>query len=204
MLQRDGISSYYINNIQVRRRSIFDLFLGTGIGGHGYAIIEQGILSRIIEAKPIELKGFLEEAAGISQYRERRQETSIRLMESRKNLTRLADIQQELIIQLQHLELQAEAAERYQAYQHEMHMAQSLLWLHKRSDALQQRNVAANAILKLEAELEQVFSAQSNAELEFQHYRELQNLANDRLQLAQQDAYTVNAQIGRIEQEIKS
>ena len=203
VLQRDGISSYYINNIQVRRRDIFDLFLGTGIGGHGYAIIEQGMLSRIIEAKPVELKGFLEEAAGISQYRERRQETSTRLMESRKNLTRLADIQQELIIQLQHLELQAEAAERYQTYQHEMHMAQSLLWLHKRNDALQQRNVAANAILKLEAELEQVFSAQSNAEVEFQHYRELQNLANDRLQLAQQDAYTVNARIGRIEQEIK-
>ncbi|MEK7778863.1 MAG: AAA family ATPase, partial [Pseudomonadota bacterium] len=70
VLQRDGISSYYINNIQVRRRDIFDLFLGTGIGGHGYAIIEQGMLSRIIEAKPVELKGFLEEAAGISQYRE--------------------------------------------------------------------------------------------------------------------------------------
>ena len=203
VLQRDGISNYYINNIQVRRRDIFDLFLGTGIGGHGYAIIEQGMLSRIIEAKPIELKGFLEEAAGISQYRERRQETSARLMESRKNLTRLADIQQELIIQLQHLELQAEAAERYQTFQHEMHITQSLLWLHKRNDALRQQNVAANAILKLETELEQVLSGQNNAEIEFQHYRELQNLANDRLQLAQQDAYTVNAQIGRIEQEIK-
>lgn len=203
VLQRDGISNYYINNTQVRRRDIFDLFLGTGIGGHGYAIIEQGMLSRIIEAKPVELKGFLEEAAGISQYRERRQETSTRLIEARKNLTRLADIQQELIIQLQHLELQAEAAERYQIYQHELHIAQSLLWLHKRNDALQQRSVATNTILKLETELAQVFSTQSSAEVESQHYRELQNLANDKLQLVQQDTYTVNAQISRIEQEIK-
>ncbi len=111
VLQRDGISNYFINNLQVRRRDIYDLFLGTGVGGRGYAIIEQGMISRIIDAKPQELRSFLEEAAGISQYRERRQETFLRLIETRKNLTRLEDIRQELISQLQHLEIQAKIAQ---------------------------------------------------------------------------------------------
>lgn len=203
VLQRDGVSSYYINNIQVRRRDISDLFLGTGVGGHGYAIIEQGMLSKIIEAKPTELKGFLEEAAGISQYRERRQETSTRLIETRKNLTRLADIKQELLIQLQHLESQAEAAERYQTYQQELIRTQTILWLQKRNDASKQQNAATNEIKRLETELEQVFLAQRNAEIESQQYRELQHHGNDKLQLAQQAVYTVNAQIGLAEQEMK-
>lgn len=203
VLQRDGVSSYYINNIQVRRRDIADLFLGTGVGGHGYAIIEQGMLSKIIEAKPTELKGYLEEAAGISQYRERRQETATRLAETRKNLTRLADIQQELIIQLQHLESQAETAERYQIFQHELIRTQAMLWLQKRNDALKQQQTAVSEILRLESELEQVVSAQHHAEVETEQYRELQHLGNDKLQQAQQTVYEVNAQIGRIEQEIK-
>lgn len=203
VLQRDGVSSYYINNIQVRRRDISDLFLGTGVGGHGYAIIEQGMLSKIIEAKPAELKGFLEEAAGISQYRERRQETSTRLIETRKNLTRLADIKQELLIQLQHLESQAEAAERYQTYQQELIRTQTILWLQKRNDASKQQNAATNEIKRLETELEQIFLVQRNAEIESQQYRELQHHGNDKLQFAQQAVYTVNAQIGLAEQEMK-
>ena len=105
--RRDGESTYHINNIHVRRRDVADIFLGTGIGGRGYAIIEQGMISRIIEAKPEELRVFLEEAAGISKYRERRRETESRLADTRENLLRVSDICQELEKQLVRLEEQA-------------------------------------------------------------------------------------------------
>ena len=97
VLLRDGDSTYYINNIHVRRRDVADVFLGTGIGSRGYAIIEQGMISRIIEAKPEELRAFLEEAAGVSKYRERRRETELRLRDTRGNLSRIDDICQELV-----------------------------------------------------------------------------------------------------------
>ena len=92
MLERDGDSSYYINNIPVRRRDIADIFLGTGLGARAYAIIEQGMISRVIEAKPEDLRVFLEEAAGVSKYRERRKETEARLKDTRENLVRVDDI----------------------------------------------------------------------------------------------------------------
>ena len=100
MLTRDGDSTYYINNIPVRRRDIHDLFLGTGLGPRAYAIIEQGMISRVIEAKPEELRIFLEEAAGVSKYKERRKETEGRLADTRENLSRVEDIRLELGNQL--------------------------------------------------------------------------------------------------------
>ena len=103
VLQRDGESSYYINGTHVRRRDITDMFLGTGLGPRAYAIIEQGMISRVIEAKPEELRVFLEEAAGVSKYRERRRETELRLKDTRENLLRVEDIRQELERQLEHL-----------------------------------------------------------------------------------------------------
>ena len=113
VLQRDGDSSYYINNVHVRRRDIADIFLGTGLGARAYAIIEQGMISRVIEAKPEELRVFLEEAAGVSKYRERRRETEVRLKDTRENLSRVHDIREELAKQLEHLQAQAEVARRY-------------------------------------------------------------------------------------------
>jgi chromosome segregation protein len=113
ILRRDGESTYHINNIHVRRRDVADIFLGTGVGGRGYAIIEQGMISRIIEAKPEELRVLLEEAAGISRYRERRRETESRLADTRDNLLRISDICQELGKQLIRLERQAEVARRF-------------------------------------------------------------------------------------------
>ena len=114
--RRDGESTYHINNIHVRRRDIADIFLGTGIGGRGYAIIEQGMISRIIEAKPEELRVFLEEAAGISKYRERRRETELRLADTRENLLRVSDICHELEKQLVRLEEQAKVASPLSRY----------------------------------------------------------------------------------------
>ncbi len=202
VLQRDGISSYYINNLQVRRRDIYDLFLGTGVGGRGYAIIEQGMISRIIEAKPQELRNFLEEAAGISQYRERRQETFLRLVETRKNLTRLEDICQELKSQLQHLEIQAKIAQQYKSLQEKLQRSQSLLWLQRRTDAIDQRTHAQNEIQGLEAELEIALTNQHNAEREYEKTRIKEYTVNDKLLQLQGQLYATDAQIGRLEQEI--
>jgi chromosome segregation protein len=110
VLQRDGESSYYINNTHVRRRDVTDVFLGTGLGPRAYAIVEQGMISRVIEAKPEELRVFLEEAAGVSRYKERRKETESRLGETRENLSRVTDIRHELGMQIEKLDAQATVA----------------------------------------------------------------------------------------------
>lgn len=114
VLTRQGQSTYYINNQVVRRRDITDLFLGTGVGARGYAVIEQGMISRIIEARPEELRAHIEEAAGVSKYKERRKETATRLKDTTEHLQRLADIQSELNIQVDKLSIQAQTAARYQ------------------------------------------------------------------------------------------
>src|SRR5678815_3938509 len=128
VLQRDGESSYYINGTHVRRRDITDMFLGTGLGPRAYAIIEQGMISRVIEAKPDELRVFLEEAAGISKYKERRKETERRLHDTRENLARVNDIRLELGAQLEKLESQAKVAARYKEIQSDLSLKQQLLW----------------------------------------------------------------------------
>src|SRR6185295_3317668 len=134
VLQRDGESSYFINNTHVRRRDVQDIFLGTGLGPRAYAIIEQGMISRIIEAKPEEVRVFLEEAAGISKYKERRRETEHRLADTRENLSRVDDIRQELGVQIEKLETQAELARRYQELSAERQAKQNLLALLRRND----------------------------------------------------------------------
>src|SRR5690606_2155562 len=115
VLTRDGQSSYYINNQPVRRRDVHDMFLGTGLGPRAYAIIGQGMISRIIEARPEELRVFLEEAAGVSKYKERRRETANRLSDTRENLTRVDDIRRELESQIERLQRQAEVAREFRA-----------------------------------------------------------------------------------------
>jgi len=135
VLQRDGESSYFINNTHVRRRDVQDIFLGTGLGPRAYAIIEQGMISRIIEARPEDLRVFLEEAAGVSKYKERRRETEHRLADTRKNLSRVDDIRQELGVQIEKLEKQAEIARKYNELNGERQQKQSLLWLLRRNEA---------------------------------------------------------------------
>ncbi|HKY02176.1 MAG TPA: AAA family ATPase, partial [Burkholderiales bacterium] len=119
VLTREGESTYLINNTVVRRRDIQDIFLGTGVGPRAYAIIEQGMISRVIEAKPEELRVFLEEAAGVSKYKERRRETEHRLEDTRENLARVDDIRRELDAQIEKLTQQAEVAKQYKSYQTE-------------------------------------------------------------------------------------
>src|SRR5258706_10037193 len=149
VLERDAESAYYINNLHVRRRDVADIFLGTGLGARAYAIIEQGMISRIIEAKPEELRIFLEEAAGVSKYRERRRETELRLADTRENLLRVEDIRLELEKQLEHLRAQAEVARQYHGLQEQLRMAQNLLWLQKKREAGSARERATREIAKL-------------------------------------------------------
>jgi chromosome segregation protein len=113
---RDGQSDYFLNGTKCRRRDIQDMFLGTGLGPRSYAIIEQGMISRFIEAKPEELRVFIEEAAGISKYKERRRETESRMRRTLENLERLTDIRDEFGRQLQHLQRQSQAAEKYKRF----------------------------------------------------------------------------------------
>ncbi len=154
MLQRDGESSYYINGQHVRRRDITDIFLGTGLGPRAYAIIEQGMISRVIEAKPDELRVFLEEAAGISRYKERRRETEHRLADTRENLARVTDIRLELGAQIEKLDAQAKVATRYQEFQAELQLKQQLLWFLRRRDAAAERERHAQEIARQANELE--------------------------------------------------
>ena len=203
VLQRDGESTYYINNIHVRRRDIADIFLGTGIGGRGYAIIEQGMISRIIEAKPEELRVFLEEAAGVSKYRERRRETELRLADTRENLLRVDDILQELEKQLQHLEQQAAVASQFKEMQGQLHTAQNLLWLARKQEAAAQRSRAEKEIQRLETELEAETARLRDVEKRLEEKRARHYAASDSLHAAQGELYAANAEVARIEQQIQ-
>ena len=203
VLERDGESSYFLNNLHVRRRDVADIFLGTGLGGRGYAIIEQGMISRIIEAKPEDLRSFLEEAAGVSKYRERRRETELRLEDTRENLLRVEDIRQELGRQLEHLESQAEKAGKYRAFEASLKRTQLLLWTLRKRDAQAQRTKISRDIeamgIELEAETARLRDAEKRVEaLRARHYG-----ASDAVHAAQGTLYEVNAEIARVEQQIQ-
>ncbi|MEN9784234.1 MAG: chromosome partition protein Smc, partial [Pseudomonadota bacterium] len=202
MLERDGDSSYYINNIHVRRRDVADIFLGTGLGARAYAIIEQGMISRVIEAKPEELRVFLEEAAGVSKYRERRRETELRLRDTRENLARVDDIRQELDKQLEHLQSQAEVATRYHALQEQVTGTQQLLWFVRRNEAAATRSRHARDIERLGTELEAETARLRDAERRLEELRSQHYRSGDEVHAAQGALYETNAEIARLEQQI--
>jgi chromosome segregation protein len=202
VLQRDGDSAYYINNIHVRRRDIADIFLGTGLGARAYAIIEQGMISRVIEAKPEELRVFLEEAAGVSKYRERRRETELRLKDTRENLLRVDDIRQELVKQLEHLQAQAEVAKRYHELQRELNTTQGLMWLTRRNEAASARNRHTREIERLGVELEAETAKLREAEKRLEALRDEHYRAGDAMHAAQGALYESNAEVARLEQQI--
>ncbi|HEU5282625.1 MAG TPA: AAA family ATPase, partial [Burkholderiales bacterium] len=203
VLERDGESAYFVNNMHVRRRDVADIFLGTGLGGRAYAIIEQGMISRIVEARPEELRTFLEEAAGISKYRERRKETEQRLEDTRENLARVDDILQELTKQLAHLEEQAEVAGRYRTLEASMKTTQQLLWLLRKQEAANSRGRTLRELeqvgLELEAETARLRELESRVEtLCVDHYG-----ASDTVHAAQGALYEANAEAARLEQALQ-
>ena len=203
VLERDGESSYFLNNLHVRRRDVADIFLGTGLGGRGYAIIEQGMISRIIEAKPEDLRNFLEEAAGVSKYRERRRETELRLEDTRENLLRVDDIGQELGKQLEHLESQAEKAGKYRGFEAGLKRTQQLLWTLRKRDAQAQRAKISRDVEALAIELEAETARLRDAEKRVEELRTRHYGASDYVHAAQGTLYAVNAEIARVEQQIQ-
>ncbi len=202
VLQRDGDSSYHINNQHVRRKDITDIFLGTGLGPRAYAIIEQGMISRIIEAKPEELRVFLEEAAGVSKYRERRRETELRLGDTRDNLLRVDDIRLELEKQLAHLSGQAEVAKQYRTLEAQRDTAQRLLWLVNKQDAEARRARFVLQIEKSRNELEAETARLREVESQLESARGGHYALADALHGKQGELYATNAEIARLEQHI--
>ena len=203
VIQRDGESSYYINNIHVRRRDITDMFLGTGVSGRGYAIIEQGMISRIIEARPQELRTFLEEAAGITRYHEKRHETGLRLTDARSNLQRVDDVVEELDKQQQHLEVQAEHAAYYQDLQKQLTAAQHTLWTLHRQQATKSRCQAQAEVERLAQEMEAIQSDMQETGEKLEELRLSHRVVNDRQYQIQGELYAANGEIARIEQSIR-
>jgi chromosome segregation protein len=203
VLLRDGDSSYHINNQHVRRKDITDIFLGTGLGPRAYAIIEQGMISRIIEAKPEELRIFLEEAAGVSKYRDRRRETELRIGDTRDNLLRVSDIQQELEKQLVHLSTQAEVARQYRVLETQRDTTQHLFWLVKKQEAEAQRARFAQTMDKTRTELEAETARLRDIEAQLETARSGHYQLSDALHVRQGELYAANAEIARLEQQIK-
>lgn len=201
-VSRDGTSTYYLNGARCRRRDITDLFLGTGLGPRSYSIIEQGMISQIIDARPEDLRVYLEEAAGISKYKERRKETETRIRHTRENLDRLSDLREEVGKQLDHLKRQARQAEQYTAIQAERKVRDAE-W-----KALQYRALDAQlqglreGLSQEETRLQQLIAEQREAEREIETGRVRREEAVEALNKAQAAGYEVGGALARIEQQI--
>ena len=202
-LTRDGSSSYFINNQPVRRRDVQDVFLGTGLGPRAYAIIGQGTISRIIESRPEELRLFLEEAAGVSKYKERRRETESRLKDTRENLTRVDDILRELNSQLAKLESQAQVAVQYHGLQEQGTLKLHQLWTLKHRDAASEeervKGAAAAAVNALESRLAEL----RHVEAELETVRQAHYTANDELHARQGALAEAALEVSRLEERIR-
>ena len=203
VLTRDGGSSYFINNQPVRRRDVQDVFLGTGLGPRAYAIIGQGTISRIIESKPEELRLFLEEAAGVSKYKERRRETENRLSDTRENLTRVDDILRELNANLDKLEKQAEVAQKYNALQSEVTLKQHQQWFLKRAEAQADQSKVQTEGLSAVNALESRMADLRHIEADLETVRQAHYAAGDQVNQAQGLLYEASTDVGRLEAEIR-
>lgn len=203
ILTREGGSTYYINNLPVRRRDVQDIFLGTGLGPRAYAIIGQGMIARIIEARPDELRVFLEEAAGVSKYRERRRETENRLSDTRENLNRVTDILHELDQNLEKLRLQADLAMQYHNLVSAKKRQQEWLWLMQKQAGVREQAELAQEIAQAQTKLEAMTTELFKREAELEKIREAHDMANRDLHVAQGALYQTNAEIGSIEAQIR-
>ena len=202
VLSRDGNSDYYINGQHVRRRDVTDVFLGTGLGPRAYAIIEQGMISRVITSKPEELRVFLEEVAGVSKYRERRRETESRLEDSKENLHRVDDIRGELDKQVEKLAGQAEVAAKYHEHQGELKLNENLWAFTKQREAAAAKARYANEIQKTETGFESETAKLREAEAALDKLRQDHYAETDALTTSQAAMFEANSTVVQLEQEI--
>ena len=200
---RDGISNYFLNGTKCRRKDITGVFLGTGLGPRSYSIIEQGMISRLIEAKPEEMRVFLEEAAGISKYKERRRETSNRIKHTKENLDRLLDVLEEVEKQIKHLDRQAKTAERYGRYKDDERRTAAELLALRISNLDEQATDATRRLEERKTRLEAAIAEQRKIEAQIEESRELQSQRNDEFNEVQGRFYKVGSEIARLEQSIE-
>ena len=203
-IEKDKGSTYSINGINVRRKDVADLFYGTGLGTRGYAIIGQNTVSQLVEAKPEELKNFLEEAAGISKYKERRKETEYRLRDTRDNLQRVKDLEKEINSAITKLEAQAEAAKKYNLFKDQLKQLEAqLAFLKKESAALLWRE-SQDKLKQSQIKLEQKKSELTKAELEVDVSREELRSQNEALNPVQTNFYEISSKVSSVESKIES
>lgn len=203
VLTRDGSSSYMINGQVVRRRDVQDVFLGTGLGPRAYAIIGQGTISRIIESRPEEMRLFLEEAAGVSKYKERRRETENRLVGTHENLTRVEDILRELNNNIDRLEKQAKVAKRYHELKDKVELRQQQFWLLKQKEAQHEGQNIALQIVQAQTALDERISEQRKTESDLETIRQAHYAAGDAVNQAQGKLYEASATVAKLEAQIK-
>ncbi|TRO22726.1 chromosome segregation protein SMC [Ectopseudomonas mendocina] len=200
---RDGQNTYFLNGTKCRRRDITDIFLGTGLGPRSYSIIEQGMISKLIEAKPEELRNFIEEAAGISKYKERRRETENRIRRTQENLARLTDLREELERQLERLHRQAQAAEKYQEYKAEERQLKAQLLALRWQTLNQQVGSREQVIGDQEVAFEALVAEQRSADAAIERLRDGHHELSERFNLVQGRFYSVGGDIARVEQSIQ-
>ncbi|MCQ4346660.1 chromosome segregation protein SMC [Pseudomonas stutzeri] len=200
---REGQNTYFLNGTKCRRRDITDIFLGTGLGPRSYSIIEQGMISKLIEARPEDLRNYIEEAAGISRYKERRRETENRIRRTQENLERLADLREELERQLERLQRQAQAAEKYQQYKAEERRLKAelaaLRWLALDEQARARQSVIGDQEVAMEA----LVAEQRNADASIERLRDGHHDLSETFNQVQARFYSVGGDIARIEQSIQ-
>jgi chromosome segregation protein len=202
VVSRDGQSAYFLNGARCRRKDITQLFLGTGLGSRSYAIIEQGMISRVIEARPEELRGFIEEAAGISKYKERRRDTENRIAHTRENLDRLNDLREEVDKQLNRLQRQAATARRYQNLKGEERQRYAELLAMKLRQVTQDLEAREHTLLERDTAMQGVIAELREHESNIETFREQSHEQAEALNEVQGRHYALSAEIGRIEQAI--
>ncbi|MCP4000232.1 MAG: chromosome segregation protein SMC [Gammaproteobacteria bacterium] len=202
-VSRDGQSQYFLNNVRCRRKDITGIFLGTGLGPRSYSIIEQGMISRLIEAKPEDMRAHLEEAAGISKYKERRRETENRIRHTRDNLDRLNDLREEVDNQIRHLEKQARAAERHKVLKVEQRQFEGeLLAINLQTLDSETQNERMDFERKQTA-LESAIASQRKIEADIEQARQAQILSSDEVNATTARHYSVDLEISHLEQAIE-
>jgi chromosome segregation protein len=203
LVSRDGSSTYFINGSRCRRKDITHLFLGTGLGSRSYAIIEQGMISRVIESKADDMRAFVEEAAGISRYKERRKETETRITETRENLERLQDLRDEVDKQIRHLQRQANTARRYQAFKERERLLVAELLALRLKELDSGAEVHDSAVRERDLAMQSALADQRSAEAALEKQRAFHNEQSELVSAVQGRYYEVGAEITRTEQTIQ-
>ena len=201
-VSRDGTSQYFLNNVRCRRKDITGIFLGTGLGPRSYAIIEQGMISRLIEAKPEEMRVYIEEAAGISKYKERRRETENRIRHTRDNLDRLNDLREEVEKQIKHLQRQKRQAERYKELKQEERTLEAELLAIRLTDLQRHLEQQEQQLSQAQTSLEAAISEQRSVEAQIEQARQKQVEETDAFNEAQARSFAVQGEVARLDQDL--